>query len=69
MKYENKISSSFLQIHSCKHRISETQEQHTNTDSFVYAGIAVYVDVADALTVAQDRNALSCPLDVPDQLG
>lgn len=42
---------------------------HTNINSFVYAGFAVYVDVTDAFTVAQDRNALSCLLNVPDQLG
>lgn len=57
------------QMQNWKHRISYTQEQHTNINSFVYAGIAVYVDVTEALTVAQYRNALSCPLNVPDQLG
>lgn len=48
---------------------SYTHEPHTNINSFVYAGFVVYVDVADALAVAQYRNTLSCPLDVPDQLG
>lgn len=46
-----------------------TQEPHTNINSFVYAGFAVYIDVAHALAVAQYRNTLGCPLDVPDQLG
>lgn len=36
--------------------------------SLVNAGITVDVDVTDALTVAQNRNALGCPLDFPDQL-
>lgn len=46
-----------------------TQEPHTNINSFVYAGFVVYVDMTDALAVAQYRNTLSCPLDVADELG
>lgn len=52
-----------------KHKTSREEKWHTNTKSFVYARFTVNVDVADAFTVAQDRNTLSCPLNVPDQLG
>lgn len=41
----------------------------TDVDSFVDAGLAVDVDVTDALAVAQHRDALSRPLNVSDQLG
>lgn len=44
-------------------------QRHTNTESFVYAGFTVNVNVADAFTVAQYWNTLSCPLNVSDQLG
>lgn len=41
----------------------------TNLDDFVRAGICIYVDVTDSLTVTQHRNALGRPLNVPHQLG
>lgn len=41
----------------------------TDFDDFVHTGFPVDVDVADPLAVAQHRNALRGPLDVPDQLG
>lgn len=40
----------------------------TNFDNFVYAGLMVDIDMADALTVTQHRNAFSSPLDISDQL-
>lgn len=52
-----------------KLRNNYKEETHTNINSFVYAGFIVYVDMTDALTVTQNRNPLSCPLDVLDQLG
>lgn len=41
----------------------------TNLDHFVHAGVCVHVDVADSFAVAQHRDALGSPLDVPHQLG
>lgn len=46
-----------------------SQKAHTDVYSFVYAGVIVYVDVTDALAVAQNRNSLGRPLDFPNELG
>lgn len=40
----------------------------TNFYDFVYAGLMVDIDMADALTVTQYRNAFSSPLNISDQL-
>lgn len=41
----------------------------TDFDDFINAGVCVDIDVADSLTVAEHRDALGCPLNVPHQLG
>jgi len=41
----------------------------TDAEGLVYAGLGVDVDVADALAVAQHRDARGRALDLPDQLG
>lgn len=41
----------------------------TNFDDFIDAGVCIDIDVADSLTVAEHRDALGRPLNVPHQLG
>lgn len=41
---------------------------HTNTNGFVNAGFTVYVNMADALAVSQNRNSFGCRLNISDQL-
>lgn len=40
----------------------------TNFDNFIYACLMVDIDMANALTVTQHRNAFSSPLDISNEL-